>query len=143
VFQNLLQAAGKKESMHVELRLIATGMISSTLFWCGVLFILVTGESHLIIPLQYLICTTSLFLAGGLSYDFFPALRRRLYRLTATICDSLLEVVDFSTGRRGGNCDGWRPGDAINTGFALRAMSRLLSSARRDRSGARFAARLD
>jgi hypothetical protein len=201
VFRNLLQVAGKKESMHVELRLLAAGMISSTLFWCGVLFILVTGESHLITPLQYLICTTSLFLAGGLSYDFFrrcaerltaarvyrrleplnryvslalgeppmpsPGIvallwsrgyppQDRLYRLTVTICDSLLEVVDFSTGRRGGNCDerftcihramraeGWRPGDAINTGFALRVMSRLLSPAQRDQAGARLAARLD
>lgn len=187
VFRNLLQVASKKESMHVELQLLAAGMTSSTLFWCGLLPILVTGESHLIIPLQYLICTTSLFLAGGLSCDFFrrcaerltaarmyrrlEALNRhvslalgeppapspgmvallwsrsyppqdRLYRLTMTICDGLLEVVDFSTGRRGGKCDervtcihramqaeGWRPGDAISTRFALRVMSRLLSLA--------------
>jgi hypothetical protein len=62
----------------------------------------------------------------------------RLYRLTTTICDGLLEVVDFSTGRRGGNYDaqitcihramqaeGWQPGDPINTGFMMRVISRL------------------
>ncbi|HWE89123.1 MAG TPA: DUF6545 domain-containing protein [Pseudonocardiaceae bacterium] len=175
--------AENKESMHVELRLLAAGMVSSTLFWTGILVILLTGYSPLIGPLQYLISTTSLLLAAGLLVDpvrglaeRMVAARRyreleplhrylaivvgerplsspgslglllssayppqdRLYRLTVTIRDGLLEVIDFHAGRRGGPPDarielihriivdqGWKPGAEIDTPLALRVAAKL------------------
>ena len=95
VIRNQIRVARKKESMHVELQLLAAGMTSSTVFWGGLLFILVTGENQLIGPLQYFICTTSLFLAGGLASDFF---RRCVQRLTAARLYRRLEYLSLALG---------------------------------------------
>jgi hypothetical protein len=69
----LAQVAGSKRSMRVDFLLLGAGMVSSTVFWLGILTILIMGDAALILPLQYLICTTALALAAGLLWGYVSA----------------------------------------------------------------------
>jgi hypothetical protein len=69
----LAQVAGSKRAMRADFLLLGAGMVSSTVFWLGILTILVTGDAPLILPLQYLICTTALALAAGLVWGYVGA----------------------------------------------------------------------
>jgi hypothetical protein len=74
----LARVAGTSRGMRVDFRLLALGMTSSTVFWAGILTILITEQAWLILPLQYLICTTALSLAAGLVYGYVTAVAERV-----------------------------------------------------------------
>lgn len=80
-----------KPSMRAEFVVLGAGMLSSTLFWCGILTILISGTPSLIGPLQYGISSTSLLLAVGLTWGL---IRGGLDRVAAVRAYRSLEPLD-------------------------------------------------